>query len=216
MSIRILVVDDHALYRRGIMALLKENYPHYLINEAEDGVKGMIAAMQMKPEIILLDFHMPKLNGVKTATLIRKASPESRIIMVSMEMNPTVMLDMINAGVKGIISKNDDDKELIKAINRVKSGKNHIPVGVSRIQREIAKKKTAKAYKHNKNDLLTDREIEVMQHVVTGMSTEGIAQTLSISTRTVNNHKLNIFKKFKVNNTPDLIRFALNEKMIRF
>jgi DNA-binding NarL/FixJ family response regulator len=136
--------------------------------------------------------------------------------MVSMEMNPTVMLDMINAGVKGIISKNDDDKELIKAINRVKSGKNHIPVGVSRIQREIAKKKTAKAYKHNKNDLLTDREIEVMQHVVTGMSTEGIAQTLSISTRTVNNHKLNIFKKFKVNNTPDLIRFALNEKMIRF
>ena len=195
MPIKILVVDDHALYRRGNMALLRDYYPDWEIYEAEDGVRAVTKSIQLNPEIILLDYHMPKLNGVKAATLIRKVSPCSKIIIVSMEMNPNVMIDMINAGVAGIISKNDYDDELILAIDSVKNGGNHIPERVSKIlEQDLLDKQTkTKRFRHNKNKLLTDREIDVLQLIVKGQPTPVIANTLSISIRTVNNHKASIF-----------------------
>ena len=216
--IKILVVDDHALTRRGIMALLADYYPGWIIEEAEDGVKAIVKAGQLKPDIILLDYHMPKLNGVKAATFIRKASPESRIILVSMEMNPNVMIDTINAGIVGIISKNDYDNELFLAIDSVKNGKNHIPERVTKIfeQDILEKLKKTRKHRHRKNKLLTDREVEIFQYVVKGLPTAAIAHILSISQRTVDNHKASIFRKCKVSNTPDLIRFALNKKMLNF
>lgn len=218
MPIKILVVDDHALYRRGIMALLKDFYPDYQIDEAEDGVKGIIKARELKPEIILLDYHMPKLNGVKAATLIRKASKTSKIIAVSMEMNPDVMIEMINIGVVGIISKNDYDTELKMAIEHVKSGERHIPEKVSQIisQKVTQDKDSEKKKRHNLNELLSDREMEVFHLVVQGYSIERIAESLAISERTVSNHKASIYKKCKVKNNSGLIRYAIKTKMINY
>ena len=217
MQIKILVVDDHALTRRGIMAILKGYNSDWYLDEAEDGVKAVIKASQLKPDIILLDYHMPRLNGAKAATLIRKASPGSKIILVSMEMSPNVMIDSVNAGVVGIVSKNDYDNELIEAIDDVKNGKNHIPKRVSEIIEQDSNENQTKTrkFKHTKNRLLTDREEEVFRHIVKGTPPASISHFLSISIRTVYNHKASILRKCKVSNTPDLIRFALETKMLK-
>jgi DNA-binding NarL/FixJ family response regulator len=215
MPIKILVVDDHALTRRGIMALLKDHDPTWQLEEAEDGIMAAIKAGNQKPDIILLDYHMPKLNGGKAATLIRKASPGSRLILVTMEMSPEVMIDTINAGVVGIVSKHSGENELISAIDHVQNGKNHFPEGVSEIvaMDDLEKQKRIKKSRHTTSKLLTDRENEVFQFVIKGLPASSIARILSISIRTVTNHKANIFKKCKVSSTPELIRFAIKKKI---
>jgi DNA-binding NarL/FixJ family response regulator len=157
--VKILIVDDHALIRKGIMAILKNYASSWELLEAEDGVKAILKAQEANPDIILLDYHMPKLDGVKAATIIKKASPESKIIIVSMDMNPEMIIEMIHAGVAGIVSKQSSDDELILAIDTVKNGKRHLSEHVSEIvtQDILDKKKRIRKYRHTKNKLQTDR-----------------------------------------------------------
>ena len=114
--VSILIVDDHALIRKGIMAILKNYNPNWELHEAEDGVKAILKAQEINPDIILLDYLMPRLDGVKAANIIRKARPESKIIMVSMDMSPEIIIEMIDADVAGIVSKHLGDDELLQAV----------------------------------------------------------------------------------------------------
>ena len=215
--VKILVVDDHSLTRRGILSILKEHNPVWKVFEAEDGVKAALIARDIQPEIILLDYNMPRLDGIKTATLIRKASPDSKIIIVSMETNPDVMIETVKTGVVGIVSKHSYDDELIVAIDDVKKGTNHLPENVTvMINDQPANKQVKKKYsKQDQNKLLSSREEEIFEYLIKGMAAESIAQIFDISYRTVNNHKTSIFKKCKVNSTPELIRYAFKKKLLK-
>jgi len=208
--VKILIVDDHALIRKGIMALLKNHNSSWDLYEAEDGVKAVVKAAEIDPDIILLDYHMPKLDGAKAATIIMKASPQTKIIIVSMDVSPEAIIEIIQAGVVGIVSKQSTEDELISAIDAVKNGKRHLSAHASEIvsQNFLEKKTSSRQYRHTKSQLLTDRETEILKYIVQGFSTPTIAKTLSISSRTVDNHKLNMFKKCKVNSTLELIQYA--------
>jgi len=208
--VKILIVDDHALIRKGIMALLKNYNSSWELYEAEDGVKAVVKAEEIDPDIILLDYHMPKLDGAKAATIIMKASPQTKIIIVSMDVSPEMIMEIIHAGVVGIVSKQSTEDELISAIDAVKNGKRHLSAHASEIvsQNFLEKKKSNRQYRHTKSQLLTDRETEILKYIVQGFSTPTIAKTLSISSRTVDNHKLNMFKKCKVNSTLELIQYV--------
>lgn len=196
------------------MSLLKDHDPTWQLEEAEDGVVAIMKAGRLQPEIILLDYHMPKLNGIKAATFIKKASPDSRLILVSMEMSPEVMIETIHAGISGIVSKHSNENELILAIDHVANGKNHYPETVSEMvaMDDKEKQKQVKQSRHTKSKLLTDREDEVFRQIIKGLTASSIARTLFISVRTVNNHKTNIFRKCKVRSTPELIRYAFKMK----
>ena len=215
--VKILIVDDHALIRSGISAILKKHNPDWELYEAEDGVRAITRAKEIEPEIILLDYHMPRLDGAKAANIIKKARPESKIIMVSMDMSPEIVIEMINAGVAGIISKHSEDHELIEAIDKVQNGRLHLSDYASRLVNEdllIHTRKKRKT-KYNKNKFLTDRETDILQHIIKGSSNATIGRILSISIRTVENHKASIFRKCNVKSTIELIRFALKMKLVK-
>jgi DNA-binding NarL/FixJ family response regulator len=214
--IRILIVDDHALIRRGIMALLQNHDPDWELHEAEDGVRAVLKAEETAPDIILLDYHMPRLNGAKAASYMSKASPGSKIIIVSMDVSPETIIEMIHAGVDGIVSKQSPEDELIVAIDKVTSGKRHISKNVLEIvnQNVLTKKKRIRKIRHTGTRLLTDREAEILKFTVKGLSSQMIAKALSISTRTVDNHKANMFRKFDVNTTMELILYAQKLKIV--
>ena len=214
--IKILIVDDHALLRNGLSAILKSHNPEWELHEAEDGVKAIVKAQEVNPDIILLDHHMPKLDGVKAANIIGKDRPESKIIMVSMDMSQETVIEMINAGVAGIVSKNSYEHELLQAIDKVQNGKRHLSESASQVVTSsiIEKKKSKKHSRNTKSKLLTDREMEILRLIVKGSSTPTIGQILAISTRTVSNHKASIFRKCRVKSTVELVRFAIRMKMI--
>jgi two-component system response regulator NreC len=214
--VKILIVDDHALIRKGIMALLKNHNSSWDLHEAEDGVRAILKAEEIDPDIILLDYHMPKLDGAKAATIIMKASPQTKIIIVSMDVSPEAIIEIIHAGVVGIVSKQSTEDELILAIDTVNNGKRHLSEHASEIvsQNLLDKKKRNRKHRHTRNKLLTDRETEILKYIVKGFSCQTIAKALSISTRTVDNHKSNMFRKFKVNSTPELIRYAMKIKIV--
>ena len=213
--VKILIVDDHALIRKGMIALLKNHNSSWELHEAEDGVRAIVKAEEIDPDIILLDYHMPKLDGAKAATIIMKASPQTKIIIVSMDVNPEMIIDIIHAGVVGIVSKHSTEDELILAIDAVKNGKRHLSVDASEIvgQNFFEKKKKTRRHRHIKSQLLTDREMEVLKYVMKGLSPATIAKVLSLSERTVSNHKANMFRKCKVKSTTELIRFATEVKV---
>jgi DNA-binding NarL/FixJ family response regulator len=214
--VSILIVDDHALIRKGIMAILKNYNPNWELHEAEDGVKAILKAQEINPDIILLDYLMPRLDGVKAANIIRKARPESKIIMVSMDMSPEIIIEMIDADVAGIVSKHLGDDELLQAIDTVQNGKRHLSEPASLIITKdfLEKKKNKRRSKNNKNKLLTERETEILKYTVKGASSPTIARILSISVRTVSNHKASMFRKFKVKSTIELVRYAERMKIV--
>jgi DNA-binding NarL/FixJ family response regulator len=213
--VKILIVDDHALIRRGIMSILRNHDPGWELYEAEDGVKAIHKVRQIDPDIILLDYHMPRLNGGKAASMIKKACPNSKIIIVSMDASPEMVIEMIHAGVAGIISKQSPEDELIEAIDTVKNGKRHLSRQASEIVTKelLEKEKYPRLSKHSKSKIFTDREAEILAYIVKGLSCQEIAVALSISSRTVANHKANMFKKCSVNSTLELARFALKTKI---
>ena len=213
--VKILIVDDHALIRKGIMAILKNYNPNWELHEAEDGVKAVLKAQDINPDIILMDYLMPRLDGVKAANIIRKARPESKIIMVSMDMSPEIIIEMIDADVAGIVSKHLGDDELLKAIDTVQNGKLHLsePASLLITKDLLEKKKNKRHAKNKKTKLLTNRETEILKYIVKGASSPTIARILSISVRTVSNHKGSIFRKFKVKSTIELVRFATRTKI---
>jgi two-component system, NarL family, response regulator NreC len=215
-SAKILVVDDHALIRKGIMALLKNHNSDWDLHEAEDGVKAILKAEEIDPDIILLDYHMPKLDGAKAANIIMKALPRTKIIIVTMDVSPEMVIEIIHAGVAGIVSKQSPEDELILAIDTVKNGKRHLSMHASEIvsQNFLTKKKRNRKYRHTRNKLLTDRETEILKYIVKGLSCPAIAKVLSISQRTVSNHKASMFRKCQVKSTIELVRFAIKTKTV--
>jgi DNA-binding NarL/FixJ family response regulator len=215
-SIKILIVDDHALIRRGIMSILEHHDPTWELHEAEDGVKAILKAQEVNPDIILLDYHLPRLNGGKAATIIKKASPQAHIIMVSMDLSPEMVIEMIQAGVSGIVSKQSPENELLQAIDNVQNGKHHISQQVKDIVDEdlMEKKISTRHSRHTRHVILTDRETEILLYIVKGLSCTEIAEELAISSRTVSNHKANMFRKCKVKSTAELTRFALKSRIV--
>jgi DNA-binding NarL/FixJ family response regulator len=217
MSVTILVVDDHALIRKGIIAILKSHDSRWVLSEAENGVQAILKANEIKPDIILMDNIMPKLDGVKAASVIHKNHPNTKIIMVSMDMSPEFIISSINAGVMGILPKDSSDKEMITAIDSVKNGKHHLTGHVSEIatQHIIDKKKRRKRTPGSTKGSLTNKEMVILKLLFKGLSSSDIGSHLSISPRTVDNHKANIFKKCHVHSVSELIRFALKAKLVQ-
>ena len=215
-NIRILVVDDHALTRRGIMSILREHDPSWNIFEAEDGVQAIVIAREVRPEIILLDYNMPRLNGIKAATILGKELPASKLIIVTMETNPDILIDSVQAGVMGIVSKHSYDNELVQAIDMVHNGITHIPADVvSKMDGIPLLKATTSDSPHLVRTLkLSKKEKEIFQYLIKGSAIQSISQFLGVTSMTVHNHKTIIFKKCGVTSRRELMEFAYKNRLL--
>jgi len=215
--ITLLIVDDHFIVRQGMKSILTAVHPDWKIVEAENGVQAILVASRVNPDLILMDYIMPKLDGIKAASVIKHDLPETKIILITMSDQEDLIPAAINAGIDLILSKNAScDKilesitELTKGISKVRTKNQEKPSSGKNKKIKTGKRPD----RHTSSLLLTDRELEVVEFMMKGYPSKRISDHLGISKRTVEGHKLTIMKKCNLHSTSDLIRFFISNKIL--
>ena len=203
-KITVLIVDDHTLIRETWSFLLGRNENFEVIAEVGDGQKAIDIARDKRPNIVLLDINMTPLNGFDVLKMIRKQSPGSKVIAVSMHSQPAYAKKMLRMGAKGYITKNSPRQEMLDAILDVNNGNTYICQEVKNILSDQMLNEEDNSAGLNQ---LSEREIEVINQIRDGLSSKEIADRLAISIKTVEVHRHNILKKLKVKNTASLINY---------
>lgn len=199
-----MIVDDHTLIRETWSFLLGRDEKFEVIAEVGDGQRAIEIARDKRPNIVLLDINMAPLNGFDVLKMIRKLSPGSKVIAVSMHSQPAYAKKMLRLGAKGYVTKNSPRQEMVDAIMDVTAGNTYICQEVKNILSEQMLGEDEAAAGLNQ---LSEREIEVINQIRDGLSSKEIADRLGISIKTVEVHRHNILKKLKVKNTASLINY---------
>lgn len=202
--ITIMIVDDHTLIRETWSFLLGRNEGFEVIAEVGDGQQAIETARDKRPNIVLLDINMSPLNGFDILKMIRKLSPGSKVIAVSMHSQPSYAKKMLRLGARGYITKNSPRQEMIDAIKEVYNGQVYICQEVKNI---ISVQMLGEDENVPGLNQLSEREIEVINLIRDGLSSKEIASRLNIAIKTVEVHRHNILKKLKVKNTASLINY---------
>ena len=203
-KISILIVDDHTLIRETWSFLLGRNEDFEVIAEVGDGQKAIEIARDKRPNIVLLDINMAPLNGFDILKMIRKLSPGSKVIAVSMHSQPSYAKKMLRLGARGYVTKNSPRQEMLDAIREVYAGQTYICQEVKNI---ISVQMLGEEESGPGLNQLSEREIEVINLIRDGLSSKEIATKLNIAIKTVEVHRHNILKKLKVKNTASLINY---------
>ena len=201
-NIRVLIVDDHMVVRRGLQALLSaEKYGVEVIGEASDGFEAVIKAQQLQPDVILLDLVMPKKGGLEALKEIRSQQPQARILVLTSFAEDENVLEAVRAGAYGFLLKDTSPDELVDTIRSVYADKLTLPQEMTRLLLNgQAGQKQPPPIPGN----LTERELDVLRLIARGMSNKQVAQQLSISTTTVRSHVSSIMRKLDLENRTQL------------
>lgn len=212
MSIKVMLADDHVLMREGIRQLLEFDGSIEVIAEANDGEECLEKLNLMKPQVLLLDINMPKINGIGVLEEIKKRKIDVKVLILTVHSEVEYLIKAVDIKVDGYLLKDSESAELKRAINAVVNGEKYIqpkliPVLNNRlVARDVDKDKIAS---------LTNREMEVLIQVANGMFNKEIATSLNISERTVKNHLSNIFKKIEVSDRTQAAVFAIKNDIIK-
>lgn len=212
-KIRILLADDHTLVRSGIRSLLEDEPGLSVIGEAEDGRTAVTMASQLKPDVVVMDIAMPLLNGLEATRQIKTQCPGVKVLILSMHDNEEYIRQVLEAGAMGYILKDAAARELISAIQSVHRGEAVLSPAVTRLVIEDylrwgGLRPQAEA------DSLSPREREVLQLIAEGYTNKQIAEILSISIKTVQAHRNNLMQKLDLHDRGELIKYAIQKKII--
>ncbi|RJP20602.1 MAG: DNA-binding response regulator [Deltaproteobacteria bacterium] len=211
---RILVADDHALVREGIIAILKLHEDLEVAGEAADGKEAVQKAMKLRPDIVLMDIAMPGLGGLEATIEIRKAQPDVRILVLSQYDDKEYVNRLLTAGVSGYILKHAVGTDLVSAIRAVARGDSYLyPAITSSLIDDFLSGRDVSLT--DPYDRLTDRERQVLKLIAEGHTHKEIAGLLDISAKTVIAHYTNVQEKLETRNRAELIKFALRRGIIR-
>ncbi|MDX2190531.1 MAG: response regulator transcription factor [Bacteroidota bacterium] len=211
MIIRLIIADDHRLIRDGLKSLLKNEKEIEIVDEVEDGLELLEKLETVKADVVLMDVSMPKLNGIESTIRLSEEYPHVKVIMLSMHEEPEYILKCVQSGAYSYLLKNVEKEELINAIVKASQGQKYFNATVS----QLLAQGLSEQKKQQKEEVdITTREKEVLECVINGLSTKQMADKLFISTRTVETHRLNLLKKFNAHNTAELIKYALERKIV--
>lgn len=215
-KLRVLVVDDHALFRRGLQMVLEQESDLELVGEASDGAEAVEIAQGSMPDIILMDVRMPKRSGIEATAQIKDLMPHVKILMLTISDEEADLYEAIKAGASGYLLKEIPIEEVADAIRSVWAGQSRIsPSMASKLLNEFAAISKASTEKLEiPSPRLTDREMEVLNLVAKGMNNRDIAKELYISENTVKNHIRNILEKLHLHSRMEAVVYAVREKMI--
>lgn len=208
--IRILLVDDHALVRAGLRALLEKISGVEIIGEAGNGREALGLIEALRPELVLMDIMMPELNGLDATARAISKFPDSRIIILSMNVTQDVVLQTLQAGASGYLLKNISPTELELAIRAVMRGEMYLSSLISQHVVEACLKRTASPSR----DMLTPRQREILQLIAEGNSTKQIAAKLDISVKTAESHRSDLMDAIDVHDIAGLTRYAIRMGLI--
>ena len=209
---RVLIADDHTIVRHGLVGILNATDDIEVVGQAGNGAEAVNRAIDLKPDIVLLDISMPRLNGLEAARRIHKALPSSHILVLTMHEDEEYVLKMVRAGVSGYIVKDGAVSELIAAIRAVKSGKTWFGPQASQALADAWQ--DGAALPDDPLERLTNREREVLLLIIEGKTNSQVAETLGVSPKTVDNHRTHLMEKLGVHNTAELVRFAARHRLL--
>ncbi len=212
MKIKIIIADDHKLFREGLVNLLSDYEEIEIIENAEDGKEAYEKAILYNPDVIIMDIGMPNINGIEATKMIKKQLPDIKIIALSMHSDKHYIKNMLEAGATGYLFKNCTYNQLIDAIHTVNNGNKYFSEKITDLLIEdyLDKGETSK----NTVDELTPRELEVLKLYAEGKTTKDISVILFVSVKTVGTHKQHILEKLNLKTTVDMVKYALKNGII--
>ncbi|MBZ5580813.1 MAG: response regulator transcription factor [Acidobacteriia bacterium] len=202
-EISVLLVDDHALVRRGFRRMLEDDPEIRVVGEASDGHDGVEMATRLRPAVVVMDFALPSMNGAVATRRILKESPDTAVLVLSMHSETSYVRTCLEAGARGYLLKNAMDLELVEAVKRVAAG-----------ERVLDPRLGAIAEDQEPAPSLTTRELEVLQLIVHGKSNKEIATVLGLSANTVAVHRANIMQALGIHNTAEMVVYAIRKGLV--
>jgi DNA-binding NarL/FixJ family response regulator len=218
--IRALIVDDHALFRRGLEMVLAAEDDIELVGEASDGAEAVEKAAESLPDVVLMDIRMPKSSGIVACRAMKEAAPSSKIVMLTISDEEEDLFEAIRAGASGYLLKDIPLDEVADVVRAVHDGQSLInPSMAGKLLTEfatLAKRDDEERAQQIPAPKLTDREMQVLKLVARGMNNRDIAKELFISENTVKNHVRNILEKLQIHSRMEAVMIAVREKLIEF
>ncbi len=214
MKLRILLTDDHTLFRQGLRTLLDAEYDMQVVGEAQEGGEAVAQAAALKPDLVLMDIGMPGLASFEAVRQIRKHRPETKVMFLSMYDDEDYLQQCLEAGGSGYLLKDSPADQLIAAIREVRRGGKYLsPRILAKLVEDISVRDPAERFKPRLGTL-TPRERETLKFLAEGLSVKEIAVQLHLSTKTVEAHKFNLMRKLDIHNKAHLVRYAIKSKII--
>jgi two-component system invasion response regulator UvrY len=209
-KISILIADDHTLVRETWSFILNSDSRFNVIAESGSGEEAVELAKKLRPNIVIMDINLPGINGIEATQQIRKFSPGSRILGVSLHTQPTYARKMMQKGAMGYVTKNSSREEMFKAILEIQAGKKYI---CDEIKNILSEQVISGDDPQTGLNSLSQREIEIISYIKKGNSSKEIADQLNISVKTVEVHRYNILKKLNLKNAAALVNFINNSQL---
>lgn len=209
-GIRLVVVDDHTLFRRGLVSLLEDMPEFHVVGEASDGIQALEVVAAHNPDLVLLDVNMPGMDGIETVQALRQRKIKAHILMLTISQGDADLLGAIRAGADGYLLKNTEPEDLRKALIRVAEGKGVLSPEVTAQVMRAAMQPANPAQPG-----LSDREMEVLRCLATGLTTHQISRDLFISENTVKTHVRHILEKMEAENRVEAVGKAMKMGLIR-
>jgi two-component system NarL family response regulator len=215
-GLRVLIVDDHGLFRRGLRLVLEHEPDIEVIGEAADGEEAVAMAPELMPDVVLMDVRMPRMNGIEATGKLKEAMPRVCVLMLTISEDETDLFEAIKAGASGYLLKEIPTEDVADAVRAVASGQSRIsPTMASKLITEIAAiSRRSEGAEHFPAARLTDREMQVLRLVAKGLPNREIARELYISENTVKNHIRNILEKLHLHSRMEAVVYAVREKLL--
>jgi DNA-binding NarL/FixJ family response regulator len=213
-KVRLVIAEDHTILREGLRALLSSNKDFEIVGEAGDGREAIRCVEKLKPDLILTDLSMPRMNGMEAIREIKKQSPGTKVVVLTVHRTEEYILATLKAGADGYILKDSTQSELMMAVKNILSGKHYISPGISEkvIEGYLEGRKTLKT--RTTWETLTQREREILKLIAEGYRNKEIADYLCISVKTVEKHRANLMEKLDLHSIQALTTFALERGIV--
>lgn len=205
-EIKVMLVDDHSLVRKGFRRILEDDPEIHVVGEAANGLDAVALAQEVLPDVVVMDMSMPELDGVQATIEIRKKVPSAAILVLSMYGEENYVRNALNAGASGYMLKTAIDVDLPAAVHAVAAGEQYLGPGVTAPAGQPAA--------DDKYERLTQRERQVLQLIAQGRSNKEIAGLLNLSVNTVSVHRANLMEALNIHRTADLVRYAIRKGLV--
>lgn len=215
MPLRILLIDDHEVVRRGLASLLRAQPDWEVCGEASDGREGIEKTLQLKPDVVIVDIGMPNLNGLEATRQILKANSHVKILILTLYDSEQVVREVLDAGARGFLLKSDAARDLVAAVEALRQGKIYFsPKAASIVMDGYLDREGATPARSQLRSKLTPREREIVQLLAEGKSSKEVAVVLGLSVKTAETHRSNIMRKLELHSVSELVLYAVRNNIV--